>query len=705
VALYTKLGVPASLAVLIPIVGFAAEMFVSSWGGLIFVLRRSGYKPTFVVDDADREELAHALIPEVPEAEWPKRLRGLVLGLGAGAIAGLIVGLAEGAAIVWSGGGRSGYGVLAYGATSYAVIFTLLGGGAGLALAWSGRLMKRARVEEAPAFARLTALLVAFFGLAIGAFRVRRDVFHEELAWKSPKGLLVFFACAAAAALVYFVISAGLEWKLRRAPGKLLLRPWGPPVVALGICAAAWGLAFAFKPAGPAQIGARPAAPAQASNVLFIVVDTLRADHLPGYGYAAGSTPNLEAFAGDAIRFDQAFANASWTRPSFASILTGRYPANHGTMSKAAILPGEVTTLAEAMKGAGYVTGGFVTNYNVAPYFNFQQGFDEYRYLEPNFVLGADDQAAKLLIIQSLRKGIETYRAKTGRVLPGTAYQDAATVNREVTAWLDRAPAKPWLLFAAYMDPHDPYFVHPYSGNGYARAAHPNPKLEEVPTLSKMYDGEITYWDGEFGKLVADLKRRGVYDDMTIVITSDHGEELGDHGGFWHGTTLYDEQVHVPLFVKLPKARRGGTVVRHWVEHVDILPTLLREAGIAVPKGVQGGDLFTGTDVVYGQESHEGNVLESVRERRGGAETKLITANQGNPRGLEPVELYRVDEDIAEKNNVAASDAEGVKAAMTTLVARAKAASTGAARVESIEMDAEAAARLRALGYAEEKKK
>src|SRR5690606_3733817 len=108
------------------------------------------------------------------------------------------------------------------------------------------------------------------------------------------------------------------------------------------------------------------------------------------------------------------FANSSWTRPSFASLLTGRYAANHGVMSKAAQLPDEVVTLPEALKGAGYYTSGFVTNYNVAPYFNFRQGFHEYRYLEPNFVLGADDQAAKLLLVQFLRQRIETMRAKSG---------------------------------------------------------------------------------------------------------------------------------------------------------------------------------------------------------------------------------------------------------------------------------------------------
>ena len=136
------------------------------------------------------------------------------------------------------------------------------------------------------------------------------------------------------------------------------------------------------------------AAPSGAGNVLFIVVDTLRADHLPAYGYGEIQTPNLDAFAGDAIRFDQAFANASWTRPSFASILSGRLPSSHGVMAKPDALADELTTMPEAFGAAGWETRGIATNYNVAPYFNFHQGFDRYEYLEPNFVLGADANVA-----------------------------------------------------------------------------------------------------------------------------------------------------------------------------------------------------------------------------------------------------------------------------------------------------------------------
>jgi arylsulfatase A-like enzyme len=436
--------------------------------------------------------------------------------------------------------------------------------------------------------------------------------------------------------------------------------------------------------------------------VLFIVVDTLRADHLPLYGYATGNTPNLDQFAKDAVRFDAAFANASWTRPSFASILTGRYPASHRTMSKADALPDEVVTLPEALRDAGYATRGIATNFNVAPFFNFQQGFDEYRYLEPNFVLGANDTAAKLLFIQFLRQRIETVRAKSGRVEVGSAYQDASVVNRNLLEMLDAGPKAPWFMFAGYMDPHDPYYPHPYDGTAYARAAHQEPNPDEAPALRKLYDGEITFWDEHFGALIAELKKRGVYDELTIILTADHGEEFHEHGGFWHGTTLYDEQVRVPLLVKLPGGEMRGNTVRHWVQSIDLMPTLLQRAGVTVPEGVQGRDVFAGNKEVFAEESHEGNVLRALRIDRAGAQMKLITANPGNPRGLAPREFYRIDQDPKERVNLAEEEPALVEFTRKALDKHEEDAAKGRASQQSVDVgsDANAAARLRALGYA-----
>jgi arylsulfatase A-like enzyme/uncharacterized membrane protein YbhN (UPF0104 family) len=703
VALYTSpaVGLPLAVAVLIPTLGFACEMFVSAFGGVIFLLRKTGYDPEIRVEDPEREKLVAEAIPKAPREAWPHPWRGLLVGFSAGVFGGVLVGLGEAIVIALSSAGATGARVFFYGPLAYALFCGAFGAGLGFATALSGRWMKRYALPEKEAFGYFAAAIFGMFAFALGAFRIRRDFFHEELVWKSAIGLGVLFGCAFVAAGVSAVLARLLRRLVERSPFDRLARA-ATALVVLGLLGV--GLAGAIGLGGrSASRGATPTAgDASASgSVLFIVIDTLRADHLPVYGYEAGNTPNLDAFANDAIVFDQAFTNSSWTRPSFASILTGRLPSSHGVMSKSDALPDAVTTLPEALKPAGYATGGFATNFNVAPYFNFHQGFDEYVFLEPEFVLGADDASAKLLLMQFVRQRIEKLRASSGDVLPGTAYQDAATVNAAVTQWIDRRTTAPWFLFVGYMDPHDPYFVHPYDGSGYARAAHQHPEPAEAPALRELYDGEITYWDAEFGKLLAGLKERGLYEELTIIVTSDHGEEFDDHGGFWHGTTLYDEQVRVPLLVKLPESRRGGTVVRHWVQSIDLMPTLLSELGVDAPAGTQGGNLFVGTDVVYAEESHEGNVLESVRHLDGTDEHKLITANPDNPRGLQPVELYRVDLDPGERENLADSSPDDVRLATKTLFRQRALATEGAVAADSVELDDDVAAHLEAIGYME----
>ena len=705
VALFSSaaVGLPESAAILLMAGGFIlCEMSVSAVGGLIFLSRRDGYEPEIEVDELEHEQKAIEAIEEVARAEQPRPLRGLTIGLGAGALAGLIIGTSEAAVVIALGNGTVGPGVLAYGAMVYGIFCALVGAGMGFTLALSGRFMKRRAMPEPAAYARMTAFLLAMFGFALTAFRVRRDIFHEELVWKSAMGLGVLLGCAVGAVLLYLAVSAGLRWIVARQPGQIMLRAWGSPVVVTILCGVL-SLATFFNgdPAEALERDHGVEAPENASNVLVIVVDTLRADHLPAYGYDAIQTPNLDAFAEDAIRFNMAFANASWTRPSFASILTGRMPSSHGVMDKSAALSDELVTMPEVFRAAGWQTRGVATNHNVAPYYNFGQGFDQYEYLEPDYVFGADDAAAKLLLMSVFKRISEKIDAMIGRVAPGVAYQDATHVNATVSRWLDEVDGdRPFFFFVGYMDPHDPYYPHPYDGTGYSRAANQSPAPEEADRLRALYDGEIEYWDEQFGALIADLKRRGVYDDMTIVITSDHGEEFCEHGGFWHGTTLYDEQIRIPLFVKLPENSRGGTRIGHWTQSVDLMPTLIGLAGLEAPDGIQGGDIFEGSDVIYAEESHEGNVLESVRQRRGTDEWKLITANPRNPRGLAETELYRVDFDPGEQRNLAEESTEDLGVLRSTLEEQSEAAREGAVQGVTVEIDDEQAAKNCALGYA-----
>ncbi|MFK7991758.1 MAG: sulfatase-like hydrolase/transferase [Sandaracinaceae bacterium] len=694
-------GVSAPIAAATYTLGWIAEMCVSSLGVPIYLARKASFDAQLVVEDHDREERIHEEMAAIPESAWPKKARGAVIGAGAGLLAGMLIGFAEGGVIVQGGAGTISWSVMAYGAVVYAVFCALGGGAAGLVFAQAGRWMKREAVPEADAFARMTGLIIAAFTFALAVFRIRRDVFHEELALKSKEGLMVLGGCALAAAALYFVFSFLLrQWTSRKA-GSWMLRAWGTPAL-VGLLIA--GMAGAAQTIGQPTVATAPVAradaPSDAPNILFIVVDTLRADHLPTYGYDEGSTPNVDRFMEDAVRYNQAFANASWTRPSFASIMTGRYPSSHGVMAKSDALPDEVVTMAEALQEGGYETGGIVTNFNVEPRYNFHQGFDDYRFLETENVLWADAAGAQLLFIQLARRVVEKGRAAFGGVQVESFYQDAPTVNRELLTSIDAAPeGQPWFRFVGYMDPHDPYFEHPYNGVGYSRAAHQEPDPEDAERLRGLYDGEITYWDEHFGQLMDDLRERGLYDDTLIVIPADHGEEFHEHGGFWHGTTLYDEQVHVPLLVKLPGNERAGTHVSHWVQSIDLMPSVLRRVGLEVPEGVQGGSIEEGTTRVFAEESHEGNVLASVRELRNFEELKIITANEGNPRGLEPVEMYRVADDIGEQNNVADENPESTRGMVSTLGEAREAAAEGAVEGVSVERTEEEMRQLCQLGY------
>ncbi len=702
-AIYTTFfGVPAVVALLIPVVGFIVEMAVSVNGGLVLLARRSGYKPMIEVEDADREDAVRADLEHV-DVILPETKKAIGIGLSAGAIGGLLVGLVEGGATLAMSAAAPDFGVMWYGALAYGLVGAFAGAAGGGALAAFGRLIRRHQVEPAKAFGRYAGLLFAGLGLPIAIFRVRRDVFGDELALKSKEGLLVVLGSLAAAAVLGALISFALRLVARARATGFLMRPWGGPVITAAVALGFIGVALA-RPVPDMVASGRtlPAASPGAKNVIVIVVDTLRADALGAYGYTKARTPNLDRFARESVRYDRHFANASWTRPSFASIMTGRYPSNHGVMALQAALPDEVKTIAEAFAEGGYYTSGIVTNTNVSPVYNFQQGFDEFAYLEPTFVLGANDLQSKLLVVQLMRRVIQRFVP----VAPGSAYQDAETVNQRVLAWLDRSKEStgenPFFLFVGYMDPHDPYFEHPYNGVAYDKASHQEPDPSEASRLRELYDGEVAYFDEHFGRLMEVLRRRGLYDDTTIVVTADHGEEFAEHGGFWHGLTLYDEQIRVPLFVKPAGGAGAGTVVRHFTQSVDLLPTLLAQNGLPAAPGVQGGLLTTASPQVFAEESHHDNVLRSLRVLEAGEEVKLITANAGNPRGLAERELYRVGRDPGERANLAegeAATADRLETALDEAEARYR---EGAARpAEDVEMSCEECQRLVQLGYME----
>lgn len=647
-----------------------------------------------------------AKLPEKHDAAKPaERLRlgdALITGLGGGMLAGLILGVAEAGVVVAQMQPPRDGTVLGWAAVVSGIVWALIGAGLGGAM-WAGaRLLKRPGSERSRRYAFIAASLVSGFGFVVTWFRLYRDLFHENVRPRDPVGAITLALLALGFGGLFLLLRWGLRRLTSARAGCFLLRAWGTPAAA-GVAALALVGAGLALGEDDALANGRGQAPAQnRPNIVLVMVDTLRPDHLDLYGYGEETAPNLTAFAREAVTFRNAFAQASWTRPSVATILTGRYPSSHQATTKPDALPDEVETLAEVLRRDGYATHGVVSNFNLAPYFNFHQGFDTYEYLEPDQLLWADDNAAKLTIYELLR------RVAARLPLPLRVeqfYQDAQVTTDRALARLAATPAdrEPYFLFMSYMDPHDPYFRHPYDGHAIGRSFMPNPDPSLTEEIVGLYDGEIRYWDHHFGRLLAALRQRPDWDRTMVVICSDHGEEFQEHGGWWHGATLYDEQIRVPLVVRLPGSELGGTVEARWAGLIDIAPTAVRLAGLSVPERMgRGVDLFVDDGApraMFAEENHEGNRLHSLRYQRDGEEWKYIHANPGNPRGLAEQELYDVRADPGERRNRAGDEAEELGRAQADLTAARADAARGAAARSSIGLDAGALEQLRNIGY------
>jgi arylsulfatase A-like enzyme len=351
------------------------------------------------------------------------------------------------------------------------------------------------------------------------------------------------------------------------------------PVLALGGAAALFHGAVGFALAARVPTAERP-------DVLLLLVDALRPDHLGAYGYGRETSPAIDSLAADGILFREAIAQSTFTKSSVASLLTGRFPYQHGVYwgsrtddpelpgaVTSDLLPAEERTLAEALRPAGYLTAAWVQNSHLRDFMGFAQGFVEYR----------DQQG-----------GIER-------------------IHRRFLRWLRGAGGHyPWFAYLHYIDLHDPYLPEPpydamfgrhapvYEGIDLAewgayleavRQGREDLSAAEVAQLEAYYDGQIRWVDDSVARLLEALRREDRYEDALIVLTSDHGDAFYEHGFISHSTTPYEELVRVPLIVKLPGNRHAGTEVAAQVRLVDVMPTVLDLLGLPVPPDVAGCSL------------------------------------------------------------------------------------------------------------------
>lgn len=462
----------------------------------------------------------------------------------------------------------------------------------------------------------------------------------------------------------------------RSAPGGVT----GLTLLAPELCAA--GCAGAEEGEDPDALSASgPARP----NVLFYLIDTLRADHLGVYGYPRPTSPNIDRFAAEAALFTRAFAQSGWTKSAAASMLTGLTPLSHSVMGRADALPDSLRLLPERLRDLGYETVGITTNPNTSAEFGFSRGYDHY--------LRLFDVALEY------------------------PNPDSDKVNEELFRWLGaRDRRKPFFAFLHTVDPHEPYtppepYRHrfaPRTRTGIQRprpedvsatlAAHPGLRERDLKgDLEALYDGEIAHNDAQFGLLLRKLRELGLYDNTLIVLLSDHGEEFLDHGYWAHGHSLYREILHVPLIIRFPGGQYAGRRVEPSVQHIDLVPTVLGIVGIQIPPDLPGMDLrafASGATTVEREVSSDLDLDETEISSLVAHGMHLLEWERPDPK----VELYDIRSDWRELLNVA--DKPDVRFGyLTNRLRTLHRLQSGRTEPKRVTIPPELEKHLRALGY------
>lgn len=376
-----------------------------------------------------------------------------------------------------------------------------------------------------------------------------------------------------------------------------------------------------------------------ASNLVLVTLDTVRADHIGCYGYAAAETPWLDRLAAEGVRFEQASAPVPLTLPSHASLLSGLLPPHHGLRNNGAgSFPDGRETLATLLSGQGWRTGAFVGAFVLDRRFGLSRGFQTY-----------DDEIERA---PGATMALEAER-------PGREVMDRAL------SWLGQDASKPFFLWVHLYDAHAPY--------------------------SPSYDGEIAKVDEQVGRLLQELERRGLSDSTVVAVAADHGEGLGEHGELTHGLLLYEPTLRVPLLVKGPGL--APRVVETPVSLADLGPTLAGLAGKALPGTLDGRDLSAA--LREGKEPAPADVYAETQYPAVFGWSALSALRRRNLKYISSPkpELYDLDRDPKEAANLAGSQTtDGFAGRLAEI-------ESGAVETQKLPADAETRSRLASLGY------
>jgi len=372
-------------------------------------------------------------------------------------------------------------------------------------------------------------------------------------------------------------------------------------------------------------------------NIIFIIIDTLRADHTHMGNGERKETPGLKKlFENDSAFFGTSWSNAPWTLPSISSMITSKYPSEIGVVKRNSKIDEKFLTIAEELKKKGYSTHGVISHIFLKKKYGLAQGFDTY-----------------VEIIDSSDKNLLTITSPE--------------VTSEALKIIEKNSGEPFFMFLHYFDPHYRYIDHD-SGSDYKGAFLPGKSDSAKAELIKnnrftgddlkyfrdCYRSEIRFTDSYVKKVIDELKVRKLYDNTLIVIVSDHGEEFGERGTLGHGQSLFNEQTQVPFILKLPKKSRNKLINKGIFSNIDISPTILDAAGIKIPGS------FSGRSILKSSKRSETVFMEVNESKYDTLYNQCAIVHNGWKliKDLETgkFELYDLSKDEKEKSNQRSSN-------------------------------------------------
>lgn len=543
-----------------------------------------------------------------------------------------------------------------------------------------------------------------------------------------PSKLQMWLAPPVGALVVYGIGVALYRWKR-----------WMPVAVAAVLAAVALAVPVVKeKVAGTSSMPEekRGTAPAGAPDILFLVMDTVRAKSVSAYGYSRPTTPNFDALAREGVLFTEANAASTWSLPAHAALFTGAFPSVNNAHDETRYLDERLPTLASTLAEAGWETLCFTANPHVSPSFGLTRGF---HWSDNAWITGAGGRSFTFIYRLADSLGLEAEDKGGGQVV------------RNIERWVENRPADgpPAFLFVNFLEAHFPFHQLPEqyreafaqvpvsemraidqiaTGVQFGRQLTDEEVARVQQPIIDLYDGGVQYTDALLGQVIELLRKKGTLDNTIILVLADHGEFTGEHRSFGHHSPVYQEALHVPFMIRYPKRIQAGSRVEVPVSTVGTFATLLDLAGVSAPPSVQIGSLLPALE---GRTAGQPVMAERFEEHMLSARFSPGTANGVGPllsprgryrvyrmaewklahhweQGKTTSYLFNLKTDPGELTDVAGTATEDLVRMESELSLWEKAlrlppldVDVTAAAAAAPEMDAAAQEQLRALGYVE----